>query len=207
RRSRLGSHRRRHRRRHRPLLADVRHLRRRPPLRNGQRTLSAGHRGTDRRADNSGRTPHPEWTGVPAMTQHITVIGGGLAGLTAAIACAETGAPVRLFEAHATLGGRGRATSGPYIAHDGAHVFYADGPHYTWLKARGFTAGLGWPAPRQLGRLGFRTDGRVRRIPPARMLRAQARFDLKPPVDIDFRSWASARWGEATAEHIANAIS
>lgn len=141
------------------------------------------------------------------MTQHITVIGGGLAGLTAAIACAETGTPVRLFEAHATLGGRGRATSGPYIAHDGAHVFYADGPHYTWLKARGFTAGLGWPAPRQMGRLGFRTDGRVHRIPPARMLRAQARFELKPPVDIDFRSWASARWGEATAEHIANAIS
>ncbi|HEX4806722.1 MAG TPA: NAD(P)-binding protein, partial [Conexibacter sp.] len=37
----------------------------------------------------------------------ITVVGGGVAGLVAAIACAEAGAPVRLLEAHETLGGRG----------------------------------------------------------------------------------------------------
>ena len=33
------------------------------------------------------------------MTE-ITVVGGGVAGLTAAITCAEHGASVRLFEAH-----------------------------------------------------------------------------------------------------------
>ena len=43
----------------------------------------------------------------------ITVVGGGIAGLVASIACAEGGANVRLLEAHAQLGGRGRSTDGP----------------------------------------------------------------------------------------------
>ena len=141
------------------------------------------------------------------MTMTITVIGGGLAGLTAAIACAETGADVVLHEAHHMLGGRGRATPAPHIAHDGAHVFYADGPHYRWLARRGFVRGLGWPSPSAAARLGFRVDGRVRRTPPLRMLAAQARSRLAAPVDRDFHSWASDRWGETTARHMANAIS
>ncbi|MEV6561228.1 NAD(P)-binding protein [Nocardia sp. NPDC051756] len=141
------------------------------------------------------------------MNTHVTVIGGGLAGLTAAIAVAETGAPVRLYEAHQTLGGRGRATAPPYVAHDGAHVFYADGPHYAWLKQRGFVDDLGWPRIGDWARAGFRVGGRVRSVPPVRMLRAQARGRLTAPVDRDFHSWASGRWGEATAAQLANAIS
>ncbi|MFE3543589.1 FAD-dependent oxidoreductase [Nocardia sp. NPDC059177] len=141
------------------------------------------------------------------MRTPITVIGGGLAGLTAAIAVAETGTPVKLFEAHQTLGGRGRATPPPHVAHEGAHVFYADGPHYTWLKERGFVAGLGWPALSGGFKLAFRTDGRLRRIPPVGMLRAQSRRWLTAPVDVDFHSWAADRWGERTATQLANAIS
>jgi phytoene dehydrogenase-like protein len=38
----------------------------------------------------------------------ITVIGGGFAGLTAAITAAEAGAKVTVYEAHHTLGGRAR---------------------------------------------------------------------------------------------------
>lgn len=137
----------------------------------------------------------------------ITVIGGGLAGLTAAIACAEDGARVALYEAHRTLGGRGRATPPPYVAHDGAHVFYTGGPHYRWLAARGFVKGLGWPSPADFARLRFRVEGHLRRVPPLAMLRAQAHPWLSAPVDEDFRTWASRRWGEATARHMANAIS
>ncbi|GAB2655823.1 FAD-dependent oxidoreductase [Nocardia goodfellowii] len=140
-------------------------------------------------------------------TDHITVIGGGFAGLTAAIACAESGAAVRLYEAHQTLGGRGRATAAPYIAHEGAHVFYADGPHYTWLRKRGFVAGLGLPSPRQAARIGFRIDRRVRKAPPVGMLRAQSRAFLTAPVDLDFHTWAAGRWGERTAAQLAHAIS
>ncbi|OLT30443.1 hypothetical protein BJF79_38970 [Actinomadura sp. CNU-125] len=47
------------------------------------------------------------------MKSEITVIGGGVAGLVAAIECAEGGASVTLHEAHRTLGGRGRATPAP----------------------------------------------------------------------------------------------
>ncbi|MBF6071487.1 NAD(P)-binding protein [Nocardia farcinica] len=139
------------------------------------------------------------------MTTTITVVGGGLAGLTAAIACAEAGVPVRLYEAHATLGGRARATAPPYVAHEGAHVFYADGPHYAWLKRRGFVAGLGLPGPAAMARFGFRADGRVRPMLPMDVLRAQLR-PVTAPVDQDFRSWAAGRWGERTATRMANAI-
>ncbi|AYF76406.1 FAD-dependent oxidoreductase [Nocardia yunnanensis] len=141
------------------------------------------------------------------MNTRITVVGGGIAGLTAAIACAEAGVPVQLHEAHHTLGGRGRATAAPYVAHEGAHVFYADGPHYIWLKQRGFVAGLGWPGPTAAGKLAFRADGRMRRTPPAGVLRAMASAWLPPPVDQDFRSWATSTFGPQAAEQIANMIS
>ncbi|KAF0848619.1 NAD(P)-binding protein [Nocardia caishijiensis] len=141
------------------------------------------------------------------MNTPVTVIGGGLAGLTAAIAVAESGAVVRLHEAHSTLGGRGRATEAPHVAHEGAHVFYADGPHYTWLKKRGFVDGLGWPSPVDAAKVAFRCGGTLRRVPPLAMLRAQARIRLTAPVDVDFHTWASQQWGERTATRMANAIS
>ncbi|MFB7876157.1 FAD-dependent oxidoreductase [Nocardia sp. NPDC056064] len=141
------------------------------------------------------------------MNTPITVIGGGLAGLTAAIDAAEKGVPVRLFEAHQSLGGRARATPPPHVAHEGAHVFYADGPHYTWLKKRGFVAGLGWPGLTDAAKVGFRVDGRIRRVPPIGMLRAQSRKWTQAPVDVDFHSWATERWDERTATQVANAIS
>ncbi|MFC4910929.1 FAD-dependent oxidoreductase [Actinomadura gamaensis] len=138
----------------------------------------------------------------------ITIVGGGLGGLTAAIACAEEGASVVLHEAHRALGGRGRATSGaPYVAHDGAHVFYADGPHYRWLAKRGLVRGLGWPSPLGFSRMRFRVDGRLRFAPPVNVLRAQSRGRLKAPVEEDFHRWASGRWGERTARRLASMIS
>jgi phytoene dehydrogenase-like protein len=40
------------------------------------------------------------------VTAAVSVVGGGIAGMVASIACAEAGAQVRLFEAHRELGGR-----------------------------------------------------------------------------------------------------
>ncbi|MFV2174869.1 FAD-dependent oxidoreductase [Actinomadura sp. LOL_016] len=142
------------------------------------------------------------------MNNEITVIGGGVAGLVAAIACAEGGASVTLHEAHRTLGGRGRATPARHVAHEGAHVFYADGPHWTWLTGRGLTGPLGRYSPRMMTHTFFRVDGRLRRVPPAGFLRMAARTpSLRAPVDRDFRSWAAERFGERTAERVASAIS
>ncbi|OZC78375.1 FAD-dependent oxidoreductase [Rhodococcus sp. 15-649-1-2] len=136
----------------------------------------------------------------------VSVIGGGIAGLTAAVSCAEAGWRVTLYEAHSTLGGRGRATDGPYTFHDGGHVFYTGGNDYRWLRSRGFVTNLGWPSLSDLSHVGFRIDGTLRRTPPASMLRALSHRWLTAPVDEDFDTWASRRWGSTTARQMANAI-
>ncbi|WP_219509701.1 FAD-dependent oxidoreductase [Nonomuraea ceibae] len=142
------------------------------------------------------------------MLGTITIVGGGLAGLVAAIECAEAGARVTLHEAHSTLGGRGRATARPYIAHEGAHVFYADGPHWTWLAERGLTEPLGRPSIRDAARVGFVRHGRLRHLPPANFVRMMLLGrGKKAPVDQDFFSWAAGMYGEDTARVAANAIS
>jgi hypothetical protein len=137
------------------------------------------------------------------MTQ-VTVIGGGLGGLVAAIAAAEAGAKVDLYEAHRTLGGRARSTEGPYIANDGPHVFYSDGPHWPWLVERRIVT----PAariPLREGRwLRFRHRGRRRAMAPAGILRPASRRRLQAPVDEDYLSWATSRFGAESARLTAN---
>jgi protoporphyrinogen oxidase len=100
--------------------------------------------------------------------RHITVVGGGFAGLTAAITCAEAGAQVTLYEAHDTLGGRARTSEGAYRTNEGPHAFYASGPHWTWLAQRGLTGPLAKSQPRDCARPRFRYGGRLRRMPPLR---------------------------------------
>jgi phytoene dehydrogenase-like protein len=127
----------------------------------------------------------------------ITVIGGGLGGLVAAISCAEAGEPVRLLEAHRLLGGRARTTDGPFRANLGPHVLYDDGPLWTWLVERG----LAGDEPRSPMRgLRFRFDGELRRTPPVRLLALVKLARHDAPVDRDFRSWVTEHCGEATAE-------
>ena len=138
--------------------------------------------------------------------QKITVIGAGLAGLTAAIAAAEGGAQVVVHEAHREIGGRARATPPPYIAHEGGHAFYADGPHWTWLTERdlvGPTVGL---SMREARALRLRWHGGLRRLPPAELTRVLLHRRLRAPVDQDFHSWAGARFGASAARTAANAL-
>ena len=67
--------------------------------------------------------------------QRIHVIGGGLAGFTAAITAAESGALVTVHEAHHTLGGRARTAEGPYRTNDGPHALYRRGPALDLARA------------------------------------------------------------------------
>src|SRR5256885_16645632 len=115
------------------------------------------------------------------MTTHVTVVGGGLAGLTAAIACAEKGARVTLHEAHRTLGGRARSTEAPYVANDGTHAFYSDGEPFRWLAQRRLVQPFSRPTLRELRLARFRQGDRLRAVPPAGGIRMISRRGLAAP--------------------------
>jgi len=133
----------------------------------------------------------------------ITVVGGGLAGLTAAIACAEGGAQVRLLEAHDALGGRARSTDGPYKANLGPHALYSDGPLWQWLSQRNLLPAHVRPP---LGGARFRWQGALQRTPPLGAIPAILRLrGRKAPVELDFRGWAAGHTDERTAEMLSSA--
>ncbi|GKQ36478.1 NAD(P)-binding protein [Streptomyces sp. A012304] len=136
--------------------------------------------------------------------RHLTVIGGGLAGLTAAIAAAEAGAKVTLHEAHHTLGGRARTTDGPYRTNEGPHALYNGGPHWTWLKQRDLIGPLAPIPPLEAARLRLRHRGVLRRTPPFAMLKLLRPGARHAPVDTDFLTWATEVAGEEGARAAAH---
>ncbi|MFF1451831.1 FAD-dependent oxidoreductase [Streptomyces sp. NPDC058274] len=134
----------------------------------------------------------------------ITVIGGGFAGLTAAITAAEAGAKVTVHEAHHTLGGRARTAEGPYRTNEGPHALYSGGPHWTWLKQRDLLGPLAPLPPLEAARLRLRHQGVLRRTPPFAMLKLLRHTAQQAPVETDFMTWATARAGEEGARAAAN---
>lgn len=125
----------------------------------------------------------------------VTVVGGGLGGLIAALACAERRHPVELHEANGQLGGRARSSEGPYVANLGPHALYADGAMWTWLRERGLL-----PPTTRPSFLRFRmyAEGRLRRAYPP-LVQAALRLPRNAPVERDYRSWATERVGERAA--------
>ncbi len=130
-------------------------------------------------------------------TSQITIVGGGIAGLTAAIACAEGGAGVSLLEAHSALGGRARTSDGPYKANLGPHALYKDGPLWRWLAERELLPSHAKPP---LAGVKLRWQGQVRRTPPLAALPSVLRLrGREAPADLDFRTWATSHTDERTA--------
>ena len=128
----------------------------------------------------------------------ITVIGGGVAGLTAAITCAEGGASVRLVEASETLGGRARSSDGPYKANLGPHAIYRGGILWDWLSSRHLMPPLSRPL---LTGVRFRYEGAIHRTPPLSLIPPGLRLRGRmAPVDQDFRSWATDLSDSRTAD-------
>lgn len=134
--------------------------------------------------------------------QRIHIVGGGLAGLTAAITAAESRVPVTLHEAHHTLGGRARTAEGPYLTNEGPHALYRRGPHWTWLEKRKLLGPLASVPPLEGTRFLFRRNGALRRTPPLALLRLARRRGA--PVDTDFLSWATRQTGEEGARAAAH---
>lgn len=134
-------------------------------------------------------------------SDQITVVGGGLAGLTAAITAAEAGANVRLLEAHDELGGRARSTASPYKANLGPHALLCNSPFWAWLGERDLLPPAAKP---RLSGFRFRWHGEIRRVPAVgaavAMLRLRGR---QAPVELDFRTWAAEQVGLEAADQIA----
>jgi hypothetical protein len=140
-----------------------------------------------------------------AMNQ-INIVGGGIAGLVAANACAEAGVQVTLREAHHTLGGRARTTAAPYIAHEGTHVFYSDGPPWRWLTERGLVGPSARVSWREIKGVRLRRDGALRMTPPADLVRMVTDRRRTAPIDRDFSSWAGQHYGPAASRAAANLL-
>lgn len=140
------------------------------------------------------------------MRQHITVIGGGIAGLTAAITAAESGAAVTLHEAHDTLGGRARTAEGPYKTNEGPHALYSGGPLWSWLKQRDLLGEVLAVHPLEAARLRFHRGGALRRTPPLALTKLVLRSPAKAPVDAGFLTWATGEVGEEGARAAAHLV-
>ncbi|WP_327682423.1 FAD-dependent oxidoreductase [Kitasatospora sp. NBC_00458] len=138
------------------------------------------------------------------MAQHITVVGGGFGGLTAAVSAAEAGAAVTLYEAHARLGGRARTAEAPYRTNEGPHAFYRRGPHWAWLRQRGLVGPLARIPVAESLRTRYHRDGRLHRLPPVGVVRLARRRGA--PVGRTFLGWASEVAGERTARAAANFV-
>jgi hypothetical protein len=133
--------------------------------------------------------------------REITIVGGGLAGLVAAISCAEEGARVRLLEAHDCLGGRARSTDGPYKANLGPHALYT-GPYWNWLQKRDLLPEH--VRPRLTGAR-VRLGGSVKLTPPLAAIPSVLRLrGREAPVDVDFRTWAAQHTDPKTAEMLSS---
>ena len=132
----------------------------------------------------------------------VTVVGGGLAGLVAAIAAAEAGWSVTLHEARSELGGRARTTAGAHKANWGPHAVYNDGALWRFLDERG----LARPAniPPLTKPLLFRMDDRLRRVPPLGLMKALMKLRKRSaPVDLSYADWATSVVGPEAAARIA----
>jgi phytoene dehydrogenase-like protein len=104
----------------------------------------------------------------PSMDIDVAVVGGGLAGLSAAAFAARAGATVRLFDARSRLGGRARtATCDGFHFNEGPHALYRASAGATVIRELGI-APKGGSAPLRGSR--FSLDGRLRTAPPPRAL-------------------------------------
>jgi phytoene dehydrogenase-like protein len=127
----------------------------------------------------------------------ITIVGAGIAGLVAAISCAEEGARVRLIEAHGAVGGRGRSSDGLYKANLGPHAMYHDGGFWKWMRERDVLPAHA--SPRLTG-VRLRLGGTLRRTPPLGILPSVLRLrGREAPVNVDFRTWAASHTDDSTA--------
>ncbi|MHB8463215.1 MAG: FAD-dependent oxidoreductase [Acidimicrobiales bacterium] len=130
------------------------------------------------------------------MDRPIHVVGGGIAGLVAAITAAEAGAPVVVHEAAERVGGRALGGTDRPGVNLGPHVVFTDGALVKWLRAREIEVRLRRPSPRG-GRV---LDDRGLHFPLGEAMQlAVALPRRQAPVDESFGEWAHGVFGSSRA--------
>ncbi len=133
----------------------------------------------------------------------ITIVGAGVAGMTAAISLAEAGARVVLFDTREAPGGRARSLDGPYRANLGPHVLYKDGAMFAWLGERALLPPI---AGVPLTGLRLRWGGELHRTPPLSLIPSTLKLrGHRAPVGESFRAWAAGHTDERTAALLSSA--
>src|SRR5262249_54648897 len=132
-----------------------------------------------------------------AGSRPIHVVGGGIAGLVAAITAAEGGAPVILHEASGRVGGRALGRTSWAGVNLGPHVMLADGAFSRWRAARNIQIGLRAPALHRVRLIGDETTGAPSLVP---VRLAATVIPRQAPVDESFREWADRVFGTARSE-------
>lgn len=116
----------------------------------------------------------------------VTIVGGGLSGMIAAIEVVERGGEAVVHERSQHLGGRARTSGSRYRVNFGPHALYADGVLWKWLKARGLL-----PPTRMSNPLSVRfvSGGKARRGVPMPVWRAMRLSLRDAPADLSYRDW------------------
>lgn len=126
----------------------------------------------------------------------IHVVGGGIAGLVAAVTAAEAGAPVVLHEASDHLGGRALGGTSRTGINLGPHVVFTDGALVRWVRDRNLGVSLRRPPLRGIRLL----DDNGAHLPLGEVLRLAVTVPRREaPVDATFREWADTAFGRDRA--------
>ena len=127
--------------------------------------------------------------------EDITIVGGGLAGMIAAIHVAEQGGRVTLHEAGSRLAGRARTDTGDYRVNFGPHALYRRCDFGDWLTATKLLPPVYYPS---LTGMRLLAGGRLRRFAPG-LLKVMRSGNLEAPHEEDYRSWATRHFGPDVA--------
>ena len=130
------------------------------------------------------------------IMQEITIVGGGLAGLVAAISVAEKGASVILEEARPRLGGRGHSARCTHKVNHGPHALYRHGALEAWLLERKLLPKTVFPG---LTAVKLLDQGKLKRMP-LPLLPMSRSAKREAPTDRSYREWATEILGERSTE-------